>query len=200
MKTSGPFRLLALMPAILILGGCVYSKYPLGTAQDARPDARLVGQWHKEDDDVKGDAQDIRVSFDAQGKGQLSTRREDGTWGPAPMVTEFFVTRSKTASYFNLRSPDHTKNPDEAELNQRYLTCKYEVSADGRTLTYWSYKSDVLAKAIEEGKIKGTIKRDDPDINFLTVILSDSSDDLLRFVESSSEALYDDPVVLTRVE
>ncbi len=201
MKPFRPLRLLALLPAFLILGGCVYSKYPLGTAQDARPDARLVGQWHDKKNDAKGDAEDTRVSFDAQGKGQLSARREDGTWGPAPRVAAFFVTRSKTTSYFNVRSRDDTKEGDEAARNQAYLICKYEVSADGRTLTYWPFDSDVLAKAVEEGRIKGEVQKASVDPkNTPTVILRDSSEDLLRFVESSPEALFGDPTTLTRVE
>ena len=186
-------RLLLSGIALLLLNGCVRSEQPLSAAQEAKPDLRLVGTWHGEKEpDAKSDC---RISFDAQGHGHFLGKAEDGSWKPAESAASFFVTRTEKSSYINALIPDDDNQPAGPA---HYTFFRYTVADDGKTLHLWTTKLGTFQKAVRESKLKGRLDeaKDPGKPEDKSVLLQDSSDAILRFIEAlpPDEAFTDESV------
>ena len=183
---------------VLLLNGCVLSEQPLSAAREATPDLRLVGTWHGDKEaDAKNDG---RISFDAQGRGQLLSKAGNGDWKPDGGVTSFFVTRTEKAAYINASVPDDDKKPTGAA---HYEFFRYTVSDDQKTLHLWAARLPTFQQAVRKAKLKGRLdnpkETGKPEEN--SVVLEDSSEAILRFIEASPpEEVFTDFGVLRRVD
>ena len=180
-----------LLPSVVMLtwGGCVTSDQPLSAIKESKPDLRLVGRWHTDSDELGtsgGKGQDVRLTFDEHGQGCMAIQQADGSWNPDSSLPNFFVTRTPQASYLNLYDSPGKKEPDAASDHGKFLFIKYRISDDQKTLTYWTSNTKFFQQAVAAGKIKGKIKDATGKLND-DVLLLDSSEALLHFVESSPE-------------
>jgi hypothetical protein len=73
-------------------------------------------------------------------------------------------------------------------------------------IIFWHTTSEAFAKAIEERKIKGTIKKEmqeDGKFSFTasTVILTDSAKNIINMIETSDKLffLWDEPVIFIKL-
>ena len=193
-----------LLPSVAMLtcGGCVTSDQPLSAIKEAKPDLRLVGHWHTDSDELGtsgGKGQDARITFDEHGQGCMAIQQADGSWNPGSNFPNFFVTRTAKASYLNLYNPLHKKEPDAAPEHGKYLLIKYRLSDDQKTLTYWTLNTKFFQQAVADGKLKGRIKDKHGKVQD-DVVLLDSSEAMLHFIELSLEAdIYTGPATATRV-
>ena len=105
-----------------------------------------------------------------------------------------FVSVIGEQNYFNvanlsvLMTQLRGSKPEElAAAVERYDILKYEVNGD--TMTIWAADQKFVKTAIEAGKIKG---------NGATI--DDSTENLIRFIESSPPALWGNKFTYTRVQ
>jgi len=105
-----------------------------------------------------------------------------------------FVTTIGEQSYFNvanlsvLTTQLRGSEPEQlASAVERYDILKYDVKGD--TMDVWAADQKVVRAAIEAGEIKG---------NGATI--DDSTENLIRFIESSPSALWKNKVGYTRVK
>ena len=170
----------------LLMAGCVDSEQPLGPRSEAVPDPRLVGLWHfymEGNPAASSDKSVGRISFDKSGIGRF----EDVTPGKEKKddPIEFFVSRAGTTSFVNLFADKPSPvNPDPAKS---YVLLKYRVSADLKSVELWSLRVAALEPAIEAGKLKGRINKDDHNRLHDGVTLQDSAANILKFIAANPD-------------
>ncbi len=105
-----------------------------------------------------------------------------------------FVSVIGGQNYFNVANlsvlPTQLRGSKPEELAaavERYDILKYEVNGD--TMTVWAADQKFVKAAIEAGKIKGT-----------GATIDDSTENLIRFIESSPPALWGNKFTYTRVK
>lgn len=105
-----------------------------------------------------------------------------------------FVSVIGTQGYFNVANlsvlPTQLRGSKPEELVaavERYDILKYEVNGD--TMNVWAADQKFVKAAIEAGKIKGT-----------GATIDDSTENLIRFIESSPPALWGNKFTYTRVK
>ena len=105
-----------------------------------------------------------------------------------------FVSVIGGQNYFNVANlsvlPMQLRGSKPEELAaavERYDILKYEVSGD--TMNIWAADQKFIKAAIEAGKIKGK-----------GATIEDSTENLIRFVESSPPALWGNKFTYTRVK
>lgn len=191
--------------ALLMLGGCVRSEQPLSAMKDARPDERLVGQWRSHDPASSAakrnrraaPAEDVRISFDAQGVGHVFPVLKNAHTGPEQ--TRFFVTRTAKNTFLNVENPE----PDSRPLYEFY---KYRVSQNQRTLHLWSLQAERFEAAVKAGQILGKLnvagsprKGNGNSIGNYT-LLQGSPEQILSFIElQPAEKVFTKFIDLERV-
>jgi hypothetical protein len=183
--------LAALCAGALQFGGCVASEQPLSPGFQAdkafsprpKPDFRLAGVWREQKTSARADSddKDVRVLYEKTGFGKMMPALRSGQpVGNDHSQLSFFVTRTPKGDYLNMfdfREEDGSKK--DTGDKTIYGFAKYELSADGREARVWLPETKVFAKAVKEGKLKGEAKGASSD-----VLLQDSSEALLRFIES----------------
>lgn len=87
-----------------------------------------------------------------------------------------FPTTGGEMQIMNLRSGDDSK----------YFFARYEFSDKG-ALTVWLLDEEAIAAAVEGGRIKGSVKRDQMSRD---VTLTDSTANLVKFLSGEGKALF----------
>lgn len=173
----------------------VESRRPLSDPQKAKIENRAVGTWRA--------TLDGKQYYLHAGTGNIVGKSD---WmelvlvhpGEKPSFYVHhkigFVSVIGQQSYFNvanlsvLMTQIRGSKPEElAVAVERYDILKYEVNGD--TMDVWAANQKFVKAAIEAGKIKG---------NGATI--EDSTENLIRFIESSPPALWGNKFTYTRVK
>lgn len=211
------FIVLACLP--LAFTACAVSKNPLSDPKEAKPDPRLIGVWRLKGSDIyyhvgraggklpEGMIVLIGATSDPN-KGL--EKKENTTFG--------FATTIKDSTYVNLAG---VKNDQFRELKEKGWK---PTMIDGYGIFKYTLDKDVLqirpmdiaavGKAVQDGKIKGTIAKqtpDEPNVNPVAnligdalrepaqVVITDTSDNLRRVIGSDDAFFVKDDNELTIV-
>ena len=195
-----------LAAASLLVAGCLpQSKNPLSTPANSTVDSRLGGIYvarrEKADDDLSGWHIHYRgIKAGANGHSGTSPwlevlnvehRRDGGLKGDAYRALTTHIGQSDYMSFVLI---DSESGKQKASL---YSFARYEVNWSG-DLRVWLANADVLAQAIQAGKLRGSVKADK---YAKDVLLTDSTERLAAFVAASDPAklFTGKPLVLYRL-
>jgi hypothetical protein len=181
----------------LLLSACcpMVSENPL--SDPAAPDQRLEGLWQS------GTGQDEEVYLHIGRQSEDNTmvalsveHKDDGTLDT--MEIPFFLTRTDAGDYMNLRLED--LSGEAPDTNGGYVFIKYVLPAEN-TLLMFSLDREPVISAIRENRLEGeiTYKRTDTPVETTgegshsgrridCVTITDSSENLLSFIEASGSA------------
>jgi hypothetical protein len=205
MMTRRSCLLTALAFASLLVLGCEDSKNPLSDPQSAKGDGRLAGVWRTRNDSGDVSYYHIGCLGEKLPSGVMrvvsTTHSADGKL-QAPDQYLLFPTTLGQESYLNLvaAKAEQVKQIEEngwsaAGLGS-YLLFKYKFKGDA--LLVWAIDNEAKRKAIEAGKIKGTVEQRENDTKAL---FTDSSENVARFVTQAGDSLFAQEVVrLERVK
>jgi hypothetical protein len=186
MKTAKILFLILVLAAII---GCpVVSKNMVGL-QEFKLDAQKIdGTWINDEGailikTIEPDKGIIKITF-------LEDREKIES-------VKIKIMKGKSWLYFNILPEKESKDSDytwgRAQLNDNKII-------------FWHTASEAFTKAIEEGKIKGTIKKEkqeDSKFSFTTstVILTDSAANIVNLLETSDKSFFawDEPVVFIKL-
>ncbi|MBI3409023.1 MAG: hypothetical protein HY040_11805 [Planctomycetes bacterium] len=165
MRVSTLKRRARLFVGLLFLSttSCVVeSSHPLSDPAEAKPDARLAGQW-RDPEKARSDMYVGRPKLAAEGLpagvmiAHTITTFVDNEVDHTAQA--FFVTKIGNEHYLNLFDPKHCLEGSkwDGEKPSPFLLVKYVVADD--RLTVWTMDLDATAKAVEDGKLKGTVQR-----------------------------------------
>ncbi len=208
-KRNVPLVCAALL-CLFLASCCLESKNPLSDPQKAKADARLAGVWRLgEGSDViyyhvgrlgqkfpKGMMGALAVGYSEDGKLMMDAGR---------ML--IFPTTSGESNYLNVGIVDERKWKSseeksseeksseelgwQPEIVKEYYILKYQVKGD--TLALQVMNPGVTERAIKTGEIKGKIGDDSGGI-------TDTPENLLRFVTAHDKELFKDTMLLKRVK
>ena len=205
MKTRQISMLLSMAATCLLFTSCMDSRVPLSDPGKSKPDQRLVGNWRARNDD--GTVTDYRFAS-AGGKLPASVMRVAGSSRKPDGTTEqfepllLFSTVIGVKTYLNVTDG---KEPQvkllekgwTAETVSAYSIFRYQVTAD--TLTVQWMDGDAKKRAVEAGKIKGKMEKDQDGND--RVHFTDTSENLAKFVAGAGDALFSKDVLkLERVK
>jgi hypothetical protein len=197
--------LISMAAAGFLCPGCEDSKNPLSDPQTSKADGRLAGVWRTRNEG--GDVSYYHIGFlgDNIPVGVMrvvtATHSPDGKLNP-PGEFLLFRTTLGQADYLNLTAAKEEQVKriqasgwDPAIVGD-YLLFKYRVEGD--KLLVWPVDGDAKRRAIESGKLKGTIEQRGDDTK---VRLTDTTENLARYVASAGDSLFSqDAVRLERVK
>jgi hypothetical protein len=176
---------LVLLAACLLFAGCstgVVSKNPLSSPKAAIADPRLEGLWRARD----GSCYEYFAFGNHSNRGDnlLLRFEKSGNQLGSSNSMKFFVTRTKAHSYLNMNH-DYGRdgNEEKPSLNQDdYTFLEYYFSKRG-DLVVSEPNDDLFKTAVKDGKLQGQVS--DKDSWGPNPYLTDSSDHILTFIESS---------------
>jgi hypothetical protein len=169
MKMRQLFSSFALAGICLLTASCIDSKSPLSMPEKAEADPELSGVWRCTQDD--GGVQYCHI-------GRAESKLPDGVlWAittthakngamTRPDEMPVFSTKIGATRFLNVVTAAKEcldkleKSGWNADLVGGYTLVKYEVHGD--TLTFWFLDPDAKRRAIQAGKIKGTIQDQKP--------------------------------------
>ena len=196
------FTTFLLAVAGLLCASCVDSKNPLSDPLKAKADAQLAGVWRAKMDD--GGIQYYHVGC-AGGKfpggmmrAVLAVHQADGTVARSDELLLFPATigESHFLNVLAIEDKDHEqldKSGWKPDLVKGFFIVKYQIQGD--TLTVWGIDADAKGRAIEAGKIKGTVEKN-------TKMFTDTSEKLAAFLSAPENAklFTEKPVRYERVK
>lgn len=203
-KRSVQFFLVATI--CLLFTSCFDSRVPLSDPTDSKPDERLVGAWRSRNDD--GSVSEYRLVH-AGGKLPASVMRVTGSSRKPDGTTEqfepllLFPTIIGKQSYLNVcdGKEAQVKLLEEkgwtAETVAAYSIFRYQIAGD--TLTVQWMDGDAKKRAIEAGKIKGTVEKDKDGND--RAHFTDTAENLTKFIAAAGADLFSkDGLKLDRVK
>jgi hypothetical protein len=159
------------------------SKNPLGPWSAAVRDERIEGLWRG--DGGNGKFQYVFFTFHEKSPdGSVMEFGKDDAGSIATARYDFYITRTPKHSYLNVTN-GHSDNEQLFPVGEKgtYIFAEYHFNWMGR-LIYSFVGGDGVAKAVDEGKLKGKVDRDSKGaLNDIT--LTDTSKHILDFIESS---------------
>ena len=176
--------LILLAVTSLILCGCVSveSVKPLSSPKSAVRDPRLAGLWSFKDDN--GSPGYLYIAFGPSGTGSILLFGNDPKNGLVTLQRDFFVTHGAKRDYLNMSNQvTRVQHDSESDKSGRYAFAVYEVLKSGE-LAYSEPSGDVFSKAVEAGKLRGELTRDKKTNGVTDVLLTDSPEHILAFVEA----------------
>jgi hypothetical protein len=176
--SSFRFGVLALS---LCLSGCVSSIHPLSPLAGSKPDVRLLGEW-KYDKPGDTNPSDSGIAYvTVKGHGlhfHFVPTVVKGDKNPdKPTSYDGFTTLIDSNSFLNIKVPLESK---EGDVYQFY---RYSVDADGG-VKVWNISHDEVSDAIRSKILKSDIPDSNPNKQ-ADITLTDSSDNLMKFIKSS---------------
>jgi hypothetical protein len=172
-----------LLPALALLSGCVSmeSVNPLSPQKEAKPDHRLEGMWRGKDNKSSFY---LFVSYRKNGMGSLVYVGSEDSGAIDTLREDFFVTHTPKGDYFNLTNGFYTIDGKvHRDKPGTYTFAEYRFSWIGQLVTAGA-KADNFVTAVQQGKLKGRVTHD-KNGNVSEVLLTDSSERILHFIESS---------------
>ena len=200
------FSLQVLALACLFLAGCGGpSKNPLSDPKTSKPDPRLAGVWRTTD---KGGEITYYHAGPLGDKLPPSVMRVVGVKHlqnggvQAPCELLIFPTVLGHKTYLNVTGGEEKEIKLLADKGwgsvDEYLLMKYQV--DGDTLLLWGMDENAVKRAIEGGKVKGTIQ-EGKDKTGPIATFTDTTENLARFVAAAGDDLFSkDALRLERVK
>jgi hypothetical protein len=198
MKKVGPLLLVAAFS--LLLTSCFDTKNPLSDPQKSKPDDRLSGVWR-----FRGDSGEMNYYHIGHVGEKLPAsvmqvifvqHMTDGSVESDKLL--IFPTTIGDKTYLNVAETDASqlKLLEEKgwtnEAVKSYLILRYQITGD--TLTIQWIDSDAKKRAVEAGKIKGTIEKDQGHF-------TDTTENLAKFVAEAGDDLFSkDGLRLERVK
>jgi hypothetical protein len=170
------------------------SQNPL--SDPAAPDRRLEGLWKS----GSGQGEEVYLHIGKQSEDSMVAlsveHKEDGTLDT--MEIPFFLTRADAGDYMNLRLEDLAGQ--DSDTTGGFIFIKYVLPAENTLLLFNLDREDVIS-AIRENRLEGEITYKSAGASGKTsgegpdsgrridcVTITDSSKNLLSFVESSASA------------
>jgi len=189
--------LLLSLSAISLSGGCIDSKNPISLADVAKVDEGLLGTW-RETTDQGETIYHIGLAGDKYPAGMLriiGVERHGKTLA-APQEYVAYSTTLEGKTYLNVvLDPAQIQVFDQdgwkADKIDGYIFFKYQL--DGDKATVRGVNSTAKREAIQAGKIQGVVK----DSN--NVRLTDTSENVAKFIAAAGEGLWDAPGHLERI-
>jgi hypothetical protein len=205
MKAKPVFPLVLVAATALLFPSCVDSKVPLSDPQKVKPDDRLTGVWR-----FRGDGGEMTYYHVGRAEEKLPAsvirvisvqHMPDGRMQQGELLV--FPTTLGGKTYLNVAEikPSQLKLLEEkgwtADAVNAYLILRYQVTGD--VLTFHLMDGETKRKAIEAGKIKGVIEKDQ-DGN-TRAYFNDTSQNLGKFVAQAGDTLFSKDVLrLERVK
>ncbi len=203
MKRVCPLLLVAAFS--LLLTSCFDTKNPLSDPQKSQPDERLSGVWR-----FRGDSGEVNYyhigpvgwKLPASVMRVVSVQHmRDGTMQSGELLV--FPTTIGDKTYLNVAEaePSQLTLLEEKgwtnETFHEYLILRYQITGDVLTLQWTD--QEAKKQAIEAGKIKGMIEKDQ-DRN-TRVHFTDTTENLAKFVAEAGDTLFSKDVLrLERVK
>jgi len=182
-------RRLFLILVLAVLIGCPVASKNMVGLQEFKLDAQKIdGTWINDEGailikTIEPDRGIIKITF-LEDKEKIES-------------VKIKIMKGKSWLYFNILPEKESKDSD-------YTWGRFQLSDN--KIIFWHTASEVFTKAIEEGKIKGTIKKEkqeDGKFSFTTstVILTDSAANIINLVETSDKSFFswDEPVVFIKL-
>ncbi|MCY2986408.1 MAG: hypothetical protein NTY19_00830 [Planctomycetota bacterium] len=192
--------------ACLLFTSCFDSTVPLSDPGKSKADERLAGVWRQRSE--SGEVNDYRFA-PAGGKFPASVMRVAGSSRKSDGTTEqiepllLFPTTIGDKTYLNVTdgTEPKVKLVEEQgwtdETVNTYLILRYQVTGD--TLAIQWMDGDAKKRAVEAGKIKGKINKDQ-DGN-TRVSFTDTTENLTKFITTAGNDLFSKDVLkLERVK
>lgn len=198
MKKMCPLLLVAAFS--LLLTSCFDSKHPLSDPQKSTPDQRLSGAWR-----FRGDSGEVNYYHFGHGgenlpasvmQGIFVQHMTDGSMESGQLL--IFPTTIGDKTYLNVAESTASQLTlleekgwtDEAI--KEYLILRYQITGD--TLSIQWMNGDAKKRAIEAGKIKGVIEKDQGHF-------TDTTENVAKFVAEAGDDLFSkDGLRLERVK
>jgi len=203
-----------LMTSLVFLNGCfcpLTSVNPLSDPQDAKYDKRLEGAWQSVSQD--GDLEFVHFGKGDEKKTEMIIIEHMRSGKIDFSTLTVFPTIINGKGYLNIHVEDLFE--EFSEDLSGYVFMKYEL-LDKNTLTLSFLKEKPIIEAIKSGKLEGEItyekkgiKKDDEGDSskqnkkktIKCVILSDSSDNILKYIQSvDPDKLFPEPIELKRIK
>jgi hypothetical protein len=198
--------LLLLLPLSLLPACIPYATTPLSDPDKAKLDERLCGRWSHTNTDGETSTWTIgKPKRDGAPAGLMVAvsvwcdKNHEVDFGDAC----FFPTVLGDHSYMNVIKFDDVERMEARKWDMakvtRYTFVRYRVEGD--TLTIWLMDDKPVAEAIQAGRLKGTVEKEKKSFG-KTVTITDTTDNLIRFVKAEAKALFpdEDRMVLTRIK
>ena len=197
MKRVCPLLLVAAFS--LLLTSCFDTKNPLSDPQKSKPDDRLSGLWR-----FRGDSGEVNYYHIGPVGGKLAAsilrvvsvqHMPDRTMQSGELLV--FPTTIGDKTYLNVAdtTPSQLTLLEEKgwtdEAIKEYVLLRYQITGD--TLSIQWMDSDAKKRAIEAGKIKGVIEKDQ-DRN-TRVHFTDTTENLAKFVAEAGDTLFSKDVL-----
>ena len=206
MKTTRICGLLSLAALCLLLTSCFDSNVPLSDPGKSKPDERLAGNWQLRNDDGSVNNYGFSLAGEKLPASVMrvvgSSHRADGTTVQFEPLLLFPTTIGET-TYLNVcdgKEPQVKLLEEKgwtAETVADYSIFRYQVAGD--TLTVQWMDGDAKKRAIEAGKIKGKIEKDQDGND--RAHFTDTIENLAKFVAEAGEDLFSkDAVRMERVK
>ena len=196
------FTTFLLAVAGLLCASCVDSKNPLCDPLKAKTDAQLAGAWRAKMDDGGIEyyhVGPVRGNLPAGMMRAVSiVHKDDGTVARPGELLLFPTTIGKN-HFLNVLAVED-KDLEQLDnsgwkpnLVKGFFIVKYQIQGD--TLTVWGIDADAKGKAIEAGKIKGTVEKN-------TKMFTDTSEKLAAFLSApeNTKLFTEKPVRYERVK
>jgi hypothetical protein len=184
---------------LLLLAGCEDSSTPLSDPTTSTPDERLVGVWRLRD--KEGDVTYFHVGHtdEAFPSGVLRvvqiTHRKQIVQKPIPVLA--FPTTIGGKTYLNVAP--NLIHEGKGWKSKAYFLFRYQI--DGDNLLLSKMDPDAKDRAIENGKIKGISDHEKSKKPFFRIIkITDTTENLARFVTEAGDGLWSKPERLERIE
>jgi hypothetical protein len=206
MATKRILQLLSMAATCLVFTSCFDSKVPLSDPGKSKADQRLAGVWRLGNDDGTvtfyhfgrvGDrlpASVMRVVGIQHKWGGTMTQLDELLLFPTTIGDKTYlnVSDGKDAQVKLLEDKGWT-----AETVNAYLILRYQVTGDRLTIQW--IDGDAKKRAVEAGKIKGKIEKDQ-DGN-ARAMFTDTTENLAKFVAEAGDDLFSrDVLKLQRVK
>jgi hypothetical protein len=188
--------LLALCTAFLLTSCIPESENPLSDPKNAQCDSRLLGTWVAEVEDGEGNAWLHFVEGPDAMTEIVVVSHEKGK-GADVSFYHMHPTPVGASWYMNIKpyAPEKFRTADIAEEmgSSGYLFANYEITAEGLLLIRLVGKD--LGEAVRAGKLRGEIKESK---YFEDIKITDSSENLVKFLESADPATLLEPFLKCR--
>jgi hypothetical protein len=195
MTTQRTVQILLVATTCLLFTSCFDSKVPLSDPANSKPDERLTGSWRSRNDD--GSLNEYHFAL-AGGKLPASvmrvtgrTRKSDGTTEQMEPLLVFPTTVGQR-NYLNACDgrEQQVKLLDEKgwtpETVNVYSIFQYQLTGD--TLSVRWMDGDAKNRAIEAGKIKGKIEKDNDGNS--RGHFTDTTENLTKFIIEAGDDLF----------
>jgi hypothetical protein len=208
----------------LLFASCDYLKNPLSKPEESQADQRLEGKWLAKDANGSGEGRMVPVGgklpdcvmefFEpeiaaAKIVGPPEKNDDDGQ-----NHTLFFPTQVGDRGFLNVffvndKTYRELKEQGwKTDIGLSFMIFRYKI--DGDRLTVWDVADDSLKKAVEGGKIKGSITKNKVSTVYILfffpipiyneeLTISDSPENVRQFFGGLDESHFEELLTITKV-